>query len=68
MGGESVSTRGVALMVLTLMTAACGPAMVSEPERFRAQAAYERALGLTRQEPARRFLERRLAELRRSPA
>jgi Tfp pilus assembly protein PilF len=31
-------------MVLTLVTAACGPAMVSEPERFRAQAAYERAL------------------------
>ena len=33
-----------------------------------ATAAYERALSLTRQEPARRFLERRLAELRRSPA
>jgi RNA polymerase sigma-70 factor (ECF subfamily) len=29
-----------------------------------ARAAYERALGLTRQEPQRRFLERRLAELR----
>jgi RNA polymerase sigma-70 factor (ECF subfamily) len=28
-----------------------------------ARAAYERALGLTRQEPARRFLERRLREL-----
>ncbi len=28
-----------------------------------ARAAYERALGLTRQEPQRRFLERRLAEL-----
>ena len=28
-----------------------------------ARAAYERALGLTRQEPERRFLERRLAEL-----
>jgi RNA polymerase sigma-70 factor (ECF subfamily) len=31
-------------------------------------AAYERALGLTRQEPERRFFTRRLAELRRSPA
>jgi RNA polymerase sigma-70 factor (ECF subfamily) len=30
-----------------------------------ARAAYERALALTRQEPERRFLERRLAELRR---
>jgi RNA polymerase sigma-70 factor (ECF subfamily) len=29
-----------------------------------ARAAYERALSLTRQEPQRRFLERRLAELR----
>ncbi|MGH7386441.1 MAG: RNA polymerase sigma factor [Candidatus Rokuibacteriota bacterium] len=29
-----------------------------------ARAAYERALGLTRQEPQRRFLERRLSELR----
>ncbi|HSL48293.1 MAG TPA: RNA polymerase sigma factor [Candidatus Deferrimicrobiaceae bacterium] len=29
-----------------------------------ARAAYERALGLTRQEPQRRFLERRLGELR----
>jgi RNA polymerase sigma-70 factor (ECF subfamily) len=29
-----------------------------------ARASYERALGLTRQEPQRRFLERRLAELR----
>jgi len=29
-----------------------------------ARAAYERALGLTRQEPERRFLERRLVELR----
>jgi RNA polymerase sigma-70 factor (ECF subfamily) len=28
-----------------------------------ARAAYERALALTRQEPQRRFLERRLAEL-----
>jgi hypothetical protein len=28
-----------------------------------ARASYERALGLTRQEPQRRFLERRLAEL-----
>src|SRR5207245_2260462 len=29
-----------------------------------ARASYERALGLTRQEPQRRFLERRLTELR----
>ena len=29
-----------------------------------ARAAYERALALTRQEPQRRFLERRLRELR----
>ena len=29
-----------------------------------ARASYERALGLTRQEPERRFLERRLRELR----
>jgi len=29
-----------------------------------ARAAYDRALALTRQEPERRFLERRLAELR----
>jgi RNA polymerase sigma-70 factor (ECF subfamily) len=29
-----------------------------------ARASYERALALTRQEPERRFLERRLAELR----
>jgi RNA polymerase sigma-70 factor (ECF subfamily) len=28
-----------------------------------ARASYERALGLTRQEPQRRFLERRLADL-----
>jgi RNA polymerase sigma-70 factor (ECF subfamily) len=28
-----------------------------------ARASYERALALTRQEPERRFLERRLAEL-----
>ena len=33
-----------------------------------AVAAYERALSLTRQEPARRFLERRLAELRDRPS
>jgi RNA polymerase sigma-70 factor (ECF subfamily) len=33
-----------------------------------ARAAYERALALTRQEPERRFLERRLAELARTAA
>jgi RNA polymerase sigma-70 factor (ECF subfamily) len=32
-------------------------------DRAQAQASYERALALTRQEPERRFLERRLAEL-----
>jgi RNA polymerase sigma-70 factor (ECF subfamily) len=32
--------------------------------RAEARAAYERALALTRQEPERRFLERRLVELR----
>ena len=32
-------------------------------ERRDARASYERALALTRQEPERRFLERRLAEL-----
>jgi RNA polymerase sigma-70 factor (ECF subfamily) len=31
--------------------------------RAEARAAFERALGLTRQEPERRFLERRLSEL-----
>ena len=31
-----------------------------------ARASYERALALARQEPERRFLERRLAELRRA--
>jgi RNA polymerase sigma-70 factor (ECF subfamily) len=31
-----------------------------------ARASYERALALTRQEPERRFLERRLAELKES--
>jgi RNA polymerase sigma-70 factor (ECF subfamily) len=35
-------------------------------ERDDAIAAYERARALTRQDPQRRFLERRLAELRRS--
>ena len=32
-----------------------------------ARASYERALALTRQEPERRFLERRLAELETEP-
>lgn len=44
MGGESVSTRGVALLVIALFIAACGTVTVSEPDRLRAQAAYERAM------------------------
>jgi Tfp pilus assembly protein PilF len=44
MGGESVSTRGVALILLALVTASCASTQVSEPDRLRAQAAYERAL------------------------
>jgi len=32
-------------------------------DRAQARASYERAVALTRQEPERRFLERRLAEL-----
>src|SRR5690348_2751295 len=45
MGGERVSTRGVAVMLLALSLAACATTNVSEPDRLRAQAAYERALG-----------------------
>lgn len=44
MGGESVSTRGVAIALIALGLAACASTTVSEPERLRAQAAYERAL------------------------
>ena len=44
MGGESVSTRGVALLLLALVLPACASA-VTETDRLRAQAAYERALG-----------------------
>src|SRR6266404_2616729 len=45
MGGESVSTRGVAIMLLALSLAGCASTTVSESDRLRAKAAYERALG-----------------------
>ena len=45
MGGENVSTRGVAFTLgAVLMLSACASTTVSEPERLRAQAAYERAM------------------------
>jgi Tfp pilus assembly protein PilF len=45
MGGENVSTRGVAFTLgAVLMLTACASTTVSEPDRLRAQAAYERAL------------------------
>jgi Tfp pilus assembly protein PilF len=44
MGGESVSTRGVALTLIVLILAGCASAKIPERERLRAQAAYERAL------------------------
>jgi Tfp pilus assembly protein PilF len=44
MGGESVSTRGVAVALSALVLAACATT-VSESDRLRARAAYERALG-----------------------
>jgi Tfp pilus assembly protein PilF len=44
MGGESVSTRGVVLGGIALLLAACATTTVSEPDRLRARAAYERAL------------------------
>lgn len=41
-----MSTRhGIALALLALCLSGCASTRVSEPERFRAQAAYERALG-----------------------
>ena len=43
MGGEIVSTRGVAITIIVLCLAGCA-STVSEPERLRARAAYERAL------------------------
>jgi Tfp pilus assembly protein PilF len=45
MGEENVSTRGVAFTLgAVLILSACASTTVSEPDRFRAQAAYERAL------------------------
>jgi tetratricopeptide (TPR) repeat protein len=44
MGLETLSTRGVALLLLALATSAWATTSVSEPERLRAQAAYERAI------------------------
>jgi tetratricopeptide (TPR) repeat protein len=44
MGGEIVSTRGVAITLSALFLAACASTTVTEPERLRARAAYERAL------------------------
>ena len=44
MGGESVSTRGVVITLSALLLAACATT-VSESDRLRARAAYERALG-----------------------
>ena len=39
-----MSTRGVAIVLSALLLAACASTTVSEPERLRARAAYERAL------------------------
>ena len=44
MGGESVSTRGVAIVLIGLFLGACASTAVTEPDRLRARAAYERAL------------------------
>jgi len=50
MGGENVSTRrGVALALSLLVLPACASGRVSDTDRFRAQAAYERALGHVRE-------------------
>jgi Tfp pilus assembly protein PilF len=45
MGGESVSTRGVAITLIALFLVGCASTTVTEPDRLRARAAYERALG-----------------------
>jgi len=45
MGGENVSTRGVAITLIALCLVGCASTTVTEPERLRARAAYERALG-----------------------
>jgi Tfp pilus assembly protein PilF len=44
MGGQSVSTRGVVVIGIALLLAGCATVTVSEPDRLRARAAYERAL------------------------
>jgi Tfp pilus assembly protein PilF len=50
MGGENVSTRrGVALALCALLLAGCASTEVSQTDRFRAQAAYERGLGHMRE-------------------
>jgi protein O-GlcNAc transferase len=52
MGGESVSTRGVAITLSALFLAACA-ATVSDADRLRARAAYERGLGhITERQPS----------------
>jgi len=45
MGGESVSTRGVAIALSALVLAGCASTDITESDRLRARAAYERALG-----------------------
>lgn len=53
MGGENVSTRrGVALALSVLLVAGCASTQVSDPDRFRAQAAYDRALAHLNEKPA----------------
>jgi Tfp pilus assembly protein PilF len=50
MGGENVSTRrGFALALSALLLAGCASTEVSQTDRFRAQAAYERGLGHMRE-------------------
>jgi Tfp pilus assembly protein PilF len=44
MGGESVSTRGVASLLVAMVLGGCASTTVTESDRLRAQAAYERAL------------------------
>jgi protein O-GlcNAc transferase len=45
MGGENVSTRhGITVALIALLCSACASTHVTEPERLRAQAAYDRAL------------------------
>ena len=57
--------RGAWLGVLlaSFWLGGCATGERTEVQRLQARASYERALALTRQEPERRFFERRLAEL-----